>query len=150
MKLNNIGIEKLIKLVDSTAEDYKEIMDTNVFSSFIFSKYAVKDKLKRKERRNDCIYFFSYWPYWIWGWNHNTMTKFSQRGLSPTIDKELRSQGIKTCIMCLSATKFDFEIGFGTTKEGVVKTIWETSDDVIEGILYVYTAKNKILEIWMK
>ena len=52
-----------------------------------------------------------------------TMTKFSQRGISQAIDKELRSQGIKTCIMCLSATKYDFEIGFGTTKEGVVKTI---------------------------
>ena len=63
-----------------------------------------------------------------------TMTKFSQRGLSHAIDKELRSQGIKTCIMCPSATETDFEIGFGTTKEGIVKTIWETSDDVIEGI----------------
>ena len=36
--INNAGIGKLIKLVDSTAEDYREIMDTNVFSSFIFSK----------------------------------------------------------------------------------------------------------------
>ena len=52
--LNNVGIGKLIKLVDSTAEDYKEIMDTNVYSLFIFfSKYVVEDMLKRKERRNE-------------------------------------------------------------------------------------------------
>ena len=52
-----------------------------------------------------------------------TMTKFAQRGLSQAIDKELGEQGIKTCVMCASATKTDFEVVFGGTKEGVVKLI---------------------------
>ena len=34
--INNAGIGKLISLEDSTADDYREIMDTNVFSSFYF------------------------------------------------------------------------------------------------------------------
>ena len=48
-----------------------------------------------------------------------------------------------------SATKTDFEVGFGRTKEGVAKTSWETADDVEEGILYACTAKNKVWEIKM-
>ena len=79
-----------------------------------------------------------------------TMTKFAQRGISQAIDKELRWQGIKTCFMCPNATKTDFEIGFGRTKEGVEKINWETADDAAEGILYACTAKNKVLEIRMK
>ena len=79
-----------------------------------------------------------------------TMTKFAQRGLSQAIDKELGAEGIKTCVMCPSATKTDFEVGFGRTKEGVAKTNWETAEDVEEGILYACTAKNKVWEIRMK
>ena len=91
----------------------------------------------------------------IWHIGHEdetiyTMTKFAQRGLSQAIDKELGSQGIKTCIMCPSATKTDFEIGFGRTKEKVAQTNWETADDVAEGILYSWAAKNKVWEIRMK
>ena len=138
--INNAGIGKLIKLVDSTAEDYKEIMDTNVFSSFIFSKYAVEDMLKRKE---GMIVFVSSVTGHVGHEDETiyTMTKFAQRGLS---------QAIKTCVMCPSATKTDFEVGFGRTKEGVAKTNWETADDVAEGILYACTAKNKVWEIRMK
>ena len=71
---------KKITLEESTAENYREIMDTNAFSSFIFSKYAILDMLKRNEGRivmvssvtghighaDETIY---------------TMTKFAQRGL---------------------------------------------------------------------
>ena len=34
--VNNAGIGKLIPFVESTSDDYYEIMDTNVLSSFIF------------------------------------------------------------------------------------------------------------------
>ena len=145
--INNAGIGKLIKLVDSTAEDYREIMDTNVFSSFIFSKYAVEDMLKRKE---GIIVFVSSVTGHVGHEDETiyTMTKFAQRGLSQAIDKELGKEGIKTCVV--SATKTDFEVGFGRTKEGVAKTNWETAEDVAEGILYACTAKNKVWEIRMK
>ena len=146
--INNAGIGKLIKLVDSTADDYREIMDTNVFSSFIFSKYAVEDMLKRKE---GMIVFVSSVTGHVGHEDETiyTMTKFAQRGLSQAIDKELGGEGIKTCVMCPNATKIDFEVGFGRTKEGVAKTNWETADDVAEGILYACTTKNKVWEIRM-
>ena len=123
-------------------------MYINVFSSFIFSKYAVEDMLKRKE---GMIVFVSSVTGHVGHEDETiyTMTKFAQRGLSQATEKKFWGQGIKACVMCPSATKTDFEVGFGRIKEGVVKTNWETANDVAEGILYAYTAKNKVSEIRM-
>lgn len=147
--INNAGIGKLISLEDSTAEDYRVIMDTNVFSSFMFAKYAAHDMLKRREGR---IIFVSSVTGHIGHADETiyTMTKFAQRGLSQAIDRELGSQGIKTCVMCPSATKTEFEVGFGRTAEGVAASNWETPEDVAEGILYACTAKNTVWEIRMR
>lgn len=100
--VNNAGIGHMMKLVDSTAEDYRELMDTNVFSSFLFSKYAAMDMLKRKEGG---IIFVSSVTGHIGHTDEAiyTMTKFAQRGLSQAIDKELAGEGIKTCVVCPSA-----------------------------------------------
>ena len=147
--VNNVGIGRLIKLVDSTADDYDELMDTNVRSTFFFSKYAVIDMLKRHEGRiimvssvtghigheDETIY---------------TMTKFAQRGLAQAISRELESEGIKACAICPSATKTEFEVSFGRTEEGVAASQWETAEDVAEGILYACTAKNVVWEIRMR
>lgn len=147
--INNAGIGKKITLEDSTAEDYREIMDTNAFSSFIFSKYAILDMLKRNEGRivmvssvtghighaDETIY---------------TMTKFAQRGLAQAIDKEFGSRGIKSCVVCPSATKTEFEVGFGRTEESVAASKWEKAEDVAEGILYACVAENTVWEIRMR
>ncbi len=147
--VNNVGIGRLIKLVVSPADDYDELMDTNVRSTFFFSKYAVIDMLKRHEGRiimvssvtghigheDETIY---------------TMTKFAQRGLAQAISRELESEGIKACAICPSATKTEFEVGFGRTEEGVAASTWETAEDVAEGILYACTAKNVVWEIRMR
>ena len=129
--------------------DYDELMDTNVRSSFFFSKYAVIDMLKRHEGRiimvssvtghigheDETIY---------------TMTKFAQRGLAQAISRELESEGIKACAICPSATKTEFEVGFGRTAEGVAASGWKTAEDVAEGILYACTAKNVVWEVRMR
>ena len=147
--VNNVGIGILKSLVDSTEADYDWIMDTNVRSTFNFSRYAVMDMLKRNEGRiimvssvtghvghaDETIY---------------TMTKFAQRGLAQAIDRELGHRGIKACSVCPSATKTDFEVGYGRTAEGVAAANWETPEDVAEGILYAATCKNTVWEIRMR
>ena len=147
--VNNAGIGKLIKLVDSTNDDYDEIMDTNVRSSFLFSKYAATEMLKRKEGK---IIFVSSVTGHIGHEDETiyTMTKFAQRGLSQAIDKELSAYGIKSCVVCPSATKTEFEVGFGRTEEGVAASGWETAEDVADGILFAACAKNTVWEIRMR
>lgn len=147
--VNNAGIGKLLSLQDSTMEDYDLIMDTNIRSTFMFSKYASADMLKRGSgqivmvssvtghigHEDETIY---------------TMTKFAQRGLAQAIDKELRKCGIKVCTICPSATKTEFEVGFGRTVEGVAASNWETAEDVAKGILYACCAENTVWEIRMR
>lgn len=147
--INNAGIGRLIRLVDSTADDYREMMETNVFSSFMFSKYAAQEMLKRKEGR---IIFVSSVTGHVGHADETiyTMTKFAQRGLSQAIDKELRKEGIQTCVVCPSATKTEFEVGYGRTEEKVAAADWETPEDVAAGILYACTAKNTVWEIRMR
>ena len=147
--VNNAGIGKLIPLVESTSDDYYEIMDTNVFSSFIFSKYAAIEMLKKRQGK---IIFVSSVTGHVGHEDETiyTMTKFAQRRLSQAIDKELRSQGIKTCVVFPSATKTEFEVGYGRTKESVEAAHWETADDVAQGILYACKAENTVWEIRMR
>lgn len=147
--INNAGIGRLIKLVDSTAEDYAEMMETNVFSSFMFSKYAAVDMLKHHSGK---IIFVSSVTGHIGHADETiyTMTKFAQRGLSQAIDKELHREGIKTCVICPSATKTEFEVGHGRTEEAVKAADWETPEDVAAGILYACLAKNTVWEIRMR
>ena len=113
------------------------------------SKYAVADMLKRNDGK---IIFVSSVTGHIGHEDETiyTMTKFAQRGLSQAIDKELGKCGIKTCVMCPSATKTEFEVGFGRTEEGVAASGWETPEDVAEGILYACVAKNTVWEIRMR
>lgn len=147
--INNVGIGKLIKLVDSTAEDYDLIMNTNVRSSFFFSKYAVIDMIKRKEGRvimvSSVTGHIGHTDETIY-----TMTKFAQRGLAQSIDKELASEGIKACAICPGATKTEFELGYGRTEAQVAASAWETAEDVAEGILYACTCKNTVWEVRMR
>ena len=147
--INNAGIGRLIKLVDSTVEDYAEMMDTNVFSSFMFSKYATIDMLKHHSGK---IIFISSVTGHIGHADETiyTMTKFAQRGLSQAIDKELRREGIQTCVVCPSATKTEFEVGYGRTMEAVKTADWETPEDVAAGVLYASLAKNTVWEIRMR
>ena len=124
-------------------------MDTNVFSSFIFSKYAAIEMLKKRQGK---IIFVSSVTGHVGHEDETiyTMTKFAQRRLSQAIDKELRSQGIKTCVVCPSATKTEFEVGYGRSKESVEAAHWETADDVAQGILYACKAENTVWEIRMR
>ena len=147
--VNNAGIGRLIPLEDSTAADYRELMDTNVFSSFIFSKYAAHEMVKQGGGR---ILFVSSVTGHIGHTDETiyTMTKFAQRGLSQAIDKELGGKGIKTCVLCPSATKTEFEVGYGRTEEEVAASGWETPEDVAEGIVYACAAKNTVWEIRMR
>ena len=147
--VNNAGMGKKILLVDSTIEDYREMMDTNVLSSFLFSKYAAKEMLKQGGGK--IIFVYS-----VTGHTGHqdetiyTMTKFAQRGLAQAIDKELSAQGIQTSVICPGGTKTEFQLGYGRTLEKVASSSWESPEEVALGILYAAAASNTVTEIRMK
>lgn len=152
--VNSAGIGRLLSLTDSTMADYDLLMNTNVRSTFAFTKYAIADMLRREDGGKWCgtVVMVSSVTGHIGHADETiyTMTKFAQRGLSQAIDRELGYRGIKSCAVCPSATKTEFEVGYGRTAEGVAASNWETAEDVAEGILYACTAANTVWEIRMR
>ncbi|MBQ3444478.1 MAG: SDR family oxidoreductase [Selenomonadaceae bacterium] len=146
--INNVGIGKLKSIIDSTMEDYDQIMNANCRSMFAFSKYAVMDMIKRDDgiivmvssitgyigHADECIY---------------TASKFACRGFAQALDKEFKGTGIKSCVICPNAIKTEFEVGEGRTAEEVAKTNWQTPEDVADAILFAVTRarRSKITEI---
>jgi NAD(P)-dependent dehydrogenase (short-subunit alcohol dehydrogenase family) len=46
--INNTGAGNYRNLVETSAEDYDELMDTNVRSTFLFTRHTVPVMLKQK------------------------------------------------------------------------------------------------------
>lgn len=66
------------------------------------------------------------------------------------IDKELRYKGIKSCVVCSSATKTEGEVESGRSEEEVANSSWENAEDVAQGIVYVCSGENTVWEIRMR
>ena len=47
--INNAGVGNYKNLVDTSAQDYDEMMDSNVRSTFLFTRHAVPAMLERKQ-----------------------------------------------------------------------------------------------------
>ena len=149
--INNTGIGNYKKLVDTTAEDYDQMVDTNVRSTFLFSKYAVPVMEKQK---SGTILMVSSMAgvYGFGGEAVYCMTKFAQVGFAQALDRELREKGIKVGAICPGGVKTEFAIGTGRTEEGVAASNMLDPEDVAQVILLACTqsAKSSIIEIQMR
>ena len=149
--INNTGMGNYKKLVDTTAEDYDQMVDTNVRSTFLFSKYAVPVMEKQK---SGTILMVSSMAgvYGFAGEAVYCMTKFAQVGFAQALDRELREKGIKVGAICPGGVKTEFAIGTGRTEEGVAQSNMLDPEDVAQVILLACTqsAKSRIIEIQMR
>lgn len=146
--VNNVGIGKLKRLVDSTVEDYDQIMNANCRSMFLFSKYSVMDM----EKRDDGIVVMVSSITGYIGHEDETIytaSKFACRGFAQALDKEYKHKGIKSCVICPNAFKTEFEVGDGRTAEEVAKQNWQTPEDIADAIVFAVTRgkRSKITEI---
>lgn len=148
--INNAGIGRVLPLTESTMEDYDLIMDTNVRSAFAFTLHTIPDMLKRKAGLVVMVSSVT-GVYGHVGETIYSASKFALRGLAQAIDKELRTEGIKSCVMCPSATITEFEVGYGRTEERLAKSGHLTADDVAEAILFVSTQseRSRVFELRM-
>ena len=140
--INNTGNGKLIKLVYSTADDYREIMDTNVFSSFVFSKYAVEDMIKKKE---GMIVFISSVTGHVGHEDETiyTMTKFAQRGLSQAINKDFGCKELKLVLYVLVQLKLILKLALEELKRELLKLIGKLLKMLLKGYCMLVLRKIK-------
>ncbi len=149
--INNAGVGNYKNLVDTSAEDYDEMMDSNVRSTFLFTRHVVPAMLARKQGTVLMISSMA-GKYGFPGEAVYCATKFAQVGFAQALDKELRPHGIKVGLICPGGVKTEFALGKGRTGEGVEQSAMLEPEDVAAGVLLACTQSPgaRIIEIQMR
>ena len=149
--INNTGVGNYKNLVDTSAADYDEMMDTNVRSTFLFTRHAVPVMISQK---SGIILMISSMAgvYGFGGEAVYCMTKFAQVGFAQALDKELRLSGIKVGAICPGGVKTEFALGKGRTEQSVAQSEMLDPEDVAAAVLLACTqsTKSRIIEIQMR
>ena len=149
--INNAGMGNYKQLTDTSAEEYDEMMDTNVRSTFLFTRHIVPQMI---EQRSGTILMISSMA-GIYGFAGEAVycaTKFAQVGFAQALDKELRPHGIKIGVICPGGVKTEFALGKGRTPESVAQSGMLDPEDVAAAVLLACTqpAHSRIIEIQMR
>ena len=149
--INNVGVGNYKNLVDTSAEEYDEMVDSNVRSTFLFSRYAVPVMIKQQSGTVLMISSMA----GIYGFAGEAVycaTKFAQVGFAQALDKELRPHGIKVGVICPGGVKTEFALGKGRTEQSVVESGMLEAADVASAVLLACTQSpgSRIIEVQMR
>ena len=149
--INNAGIGNYKNLVDTSADDYDEMMDSNVRSTFLFARHLVPSMIAQKSGTVIMISSMA----GIYGFAGEAVycaTKFAQVGFAQALDKELRPHGIKVGVICPGGVKTEFALGKGRTEESVAASGMLDAEDVAAATLLACTqsSNSRIIEIQMR
>src|ERR1022692_3599549 len=149
--VNNTGMGNYRKLVDTSAAEYDEMVDTNVRTTFLFTRHTVPVMLKQK---SGTILMISSMAgvYGFGGEAVYCMTKFAQVGFAQALDRELRESGIKVGAICPGGVKTEFALGNGRTEQSVKQSNMLDPEDVAGVVLLACTQspKSRIIEVQMR
>lgn len=149
--INNAGVGLYRDLVETDAEQYDELMDSNVRSTFLFTRHAVPHML---ERRRGTVLMISSMAglYGFGGQAVYCATKFAQVGFAQSLDRELRPHGIRVGVICPGGVKTEFALGRGRTEEGVAASEMLEPEDVAGAVVLACTQSpgSRIIEIQMR
>lgn len=149
--INNVGMGNYKKLVDTSAEEYDEMLDTNVRSTFLFTRHAVPVMIKQ---RSGTVLMISSMA-GIYGFAGEAVycaTKFAQVGFAQALDKELLPHGIKVGLICPGGVKTEFALGKGRTEKSVASSGFLEPEDVARAVLLACTQSpgSRIIELQMR
>jgi NAD(P)-dependent dehydrogenase (short-subunit alcohol dehydrogenase family) len=149
--INNVGIGNYKNLIDTSAEEYDEMMDSNVRSTFLFTRYTVPVMIKQG---SGTILMISSMA-GVYGFGGEAVycaTKFAQVGFAQALDKELRPHGIKVGAICPGGVKTEFALGKGRTEESVANSGMLDPEDVAGVILMACTQSpsSRLIEVRMR
>jgi 3-oxoacyl-[acyl-carrier protein] reductase len=149
--INNVGIGNYKDLVETSANEYDEMMDTNVRSTFLFSRHTVPVMLKQNSGTILMISSMA-GKYGFAGEAVYCATKFAQVGFAQALDRELRESGIKVGLICPGGTKTEFALGLGRTEQGVAESDMLEPEDVANVVLMACTQSpgSRIIEVQMR
>jgi NADP-dependent 3-hydroxy acid dehydrogenase YdfG len=149
--INNVGVGIYKDIIDTTAAEYDHMVDTNVRSTFLFTRHAVP--LMVAQKRGTILMISSMaGKYGFAGEAVYCATKFAQIGLAQALDKELRPHGIKVGAICPGGVKTEFALGAGRTEAGVAASTMLEAEDVASAVVLACKQPpgSRIIEIQMR
>ena len=149
--INNVGVGNYKNLVDTSAAEYDEMMDSNVRSTFLFTRHAVPVMIKQGSGTVLMISSMA-GKYGFPGEAVYCASKFAQVGFAQALDKELRPHGIKVGVICPGGVKTEFALGKGRTEQGVATSGMLEPGDVAGTVLLACTQSPnaRIIEVQMR
>lgn len=149
--INNAGVGAYKDLVETSAEEFDWMMDSNVRSMFLFARHAVPPMIAQGEGTILMISSMA----GLYGFAQESVycaTKFAQVGFAQSLDKELRPKGIKVGVICPGGVKTEFALGTGRTAEGVAASTMLEAEDVAGAVLLACTQSrgSRIIEVRMR
>lgn len=149
--INNAGMGNYKNLADTSLEEYDQLMNTNMRSTFLFTRQVVPHMLLQQQ---GAILMISSMA-GLYGFANQAVycaTKFAQVGFAQALDKELRPGGIKVGVICPGGVKTEFAIGAGRTEESVAQSGMLEATDVAGAVLLACTQApgSRIIEIQMR
>ncbi len=149
--INNVGVGNYKALVDTSLDDYVEMMDANVRTTFLFSRHAAPVMI---EQGGGLILMISSMAgvYGFAGEAVYCATKFAQVGFAQGLDKELRSHGIKVGTINPGGVKTEFALGKGRTQQSVAQSEMLEAEDVAAAVLFACTQPkgSRIIQVQMR
>ena len=148
--LNNAGAGNYKSLVETSASEYDELMDTNVRSTFLFTRHSVPVMLQQK---SGIVLMISSMA-GVYGFANQSvycMSKFAQVGFAQALDRELRPSGIKSGVICPGGVKTEFALGKGRTEQSVRESEMLDPEDVAAVVLMACTQspRSRVIEVRM-
>ena len=134
----NAGQGNYKQLVETSAAEYDELMNSNMRSSFLFARIATPHLI---EQRSGVLIFISSVA-GIQGTANEAVysaSKFAQVGFAQALEAELRGWGIKVTVLCPGGIKTEFAVGKGRTAEKVAASYMMQPQEFAESILFACT-----------
>lgn len=149
--VNNAGVGIYKQLEETSPDDYDTMMDSNMRSTFLFTRYVVP--VLTRQGAGVIINVSSMAG--VMGFPGEAVycaTKFAQVGFTQALDRELRPRGIKVGVLCPGGVKTEFAIGTGRTAEGVAVSGMLEPEDVADAAVLMATqrAGSRIMEIRLR
>ena len=149
--INNAGLGNYKTLDATSVEEYDEMMNANMRSSFVFAK-AVAPGMK--QRRSGSMVFVSSVA-GLRGTGNEAVysaSKAAQIAFAQGLDDELRPHGIQVTSVCPGGIKTEFALGKGRTQEGVDASEMMDAADVAEAVIFACTqpASLRILQLTIR
>jgi 3-oxoacyl-[acyl-carrier protein] reductase len=149
--VNNAGVGIYKQLEETSPDEYDTMMDSNMRSTFLFTRYAVP--VLTRQGAGIIINIASMAG--VMGFAGEAVycaTKFAQVGFTQALDRELRPRGIRVGVLCPGGVKTEFAIGTGRNEESVAASNMLEPEDVADAALLMATQRtgSRIIEIRLR